>query len=410
MKVFQINTVCGSGSTGRIAVDLSKMLKEKGNQCCIAYSRGVAPANVESYRFGNKLEIYWHGIMTRITDRHGMYSKRATKKLIAKIREYNPDIIHLHNVHGYYLNIKLLFEFLASYRKPVVWTLHDCWSYTGHCSHYTCVSCDKWMNQCSECPLKKDYPGSLFLDNSVRNYLDKKDLFTSIEQLHLVTPSHWLKEEVEKSFFGQKSALHPNGIACTAVPNGIDITKFVYTASDKRKELGIDNKKVILGVANVWTMQKGFVDFIELAKELDESYQIVMVGVDKKRSEQLPKNIIALERTKNIEELIEFYSIADVYFNSSIEETMGMTTGEAICCGTPVVAYRSTAVPESVGEGCGIVVEAGNVRAAKKAIVEICANKKQYKEACMSYREQFEISKAHESYYSIYRMMLEKRN
>lgn len=406
MRVFEINTVCGTGSTGRIAVDLAHMVEQRGGDCCIAFSRGSTPKDVSVYPFGDRLGIYWHGFMTRITDRHGMYSKRATRLLIQKIKEYQPDLIHLHNVHGYYLNIELLFQFLKDYGKPVVWTLHDCWTYTGHCSHYTCVNCDKWKTQCYECPLKKDYPGSLFLDNSRWNYQKKKELFTSVSQMHLVTPSEWLKREVEQSFFGQHTDIHPQGVPCTAVPNGIDLEKFQNTPSDLREKLGISEKKVILGVANVWTKQKGFEDFIRLAGMLDDSYQLVMVGVDESRKKLLPENVIALERTKNIEELIELYSIADVYFNSSIEETMGLTTGEAICCGTPVIVYDSTAIAESVGEGCGYILNPGDILGVEKAIYEICKNRNRYSEACLKYRKRFDQKLFTETYYEIYKGML----
>lgn len=398
LKVFAINTVCGTGSTGRIAVDLAHMLEEKGDECCIAFSRGNAPEGVDTYQFGNKWEIYYHGVMTRITDRHGMYSVGATKDLIKKIKEYHPDVIHLHNVHGYYLNIEILFDFLKEYGKPVVWTLHDCWTYTGHCSHYTCVGCEKWRTQCYECPLKGDYPGSLLKDNSRENYQVKKKLFTSVPKMHLVTPSEWLKGEVEKSFF--------QGIPCTAVPNGIEIELFVKKDTDIRECLGIGDKKVILGVANVWTKQKGFEDFKALAGMLDDSYQLIMVGVDEKRKKELPENIIALERTKNIEELIELYSIADVYFNSSIEETMGMTTGEAICCGTPVVVYDSTAIAESVGEGCGFVLQPGDLKGVKASIEAICKDRERYSEACLLHKQRFDKRISNETYYRIYKEML----
>lgn len=409
MKVFQINTVCGTGSTGRIAVNLAHMLEKQGHESCIAYARGNAPEDVDSFRFGSKLEIYWHGIMTRLTDRHGMYSKGGTKQLIAKIKEYNPDIIHLHNVHGYYLNIELLFEFLKEYKRPVVWTLHDCWTYTGHCSHYTCVKCDKWQTQCYECPLKKDYPGSLLLDNSRWNYQKKKVLFTGLEKLHLVTPSVWLKEQVEQSFFFQELEERNGEISCTAVPNGIETDRFVPTISNLKEQYGIENKKIILGVANVWTRQKGIDDFIQLSKLLDDSYQIVMIGMDEKRKQTLPENILALERTKNIDELIQWYSVADVYFNSSIEETMGMTTGEAISCGTPVVTYDSTAVPESVGTGCGHVIPAGNITMVKEAIEKIEADRESYVSNCLKYKKQFAEEKANEAYSRIYQSMLEER-
>lgn len=401
MKVFQINTVCGSGSTGRIAVNLAKMLEKHGDESIIAYARGQAPKEVMTWKIGNMWSIYFHGIMTRITDHHGLYSKKATRKLIAKMKDYNPDIIHLHNIHGYYLNYEILFEFLKEYQRPVVWTLHDCWSYTGHCSHYTYAKCDRWKHACYGCPQKRDYPGSLLFDNSKKNFEKKKECFTSLKYLQLVTPSVWLKEQVEQSFFGN----HGN-IKCEVIPNGIETNIFVKKEVSLRDKWKLQDKKIILGVANVWTKQKGFDDFLRLAEQLDDSYQLVMIGVSEKQKQLILKqykNILPLEKTKNIEELVVWYSVADIYFNSSIEETMGMTTGEAICCGTPVVVYDSTAIPESIGKNCGIIVPAKDISRVKGAIEEILENKPQYVNGCTAYREHFKEDKANNAYYNIYR-------
>lgn len=411
MKIFEINTVCGGGSTGRIAADLARMLEEKGDTCRIAFARGSAPEDVSAFRFGSKAEIAWHGMMTRITDRHGMYSSHATKDLIAEMVRYGPDLIHLHNVHGYYLNIKRLFEFLRTYGKPVLWTLHDCWTYTGHCSHYTGVSCEKWKTQCETCPQKRNYPGSLLIDASRRNYKTKKALFCSVPDLTLVTPSNWLKNEVQCSFFGQPSRLYPAGARCEVIPNGLDLN--VFRPREEKKEAlfgaAVKGKKVVLGVANVWTEQKGFEDFIRLASMLGSDYQLVMAGVDETRKKRLPSNILAFSHTKNIDELAAFYSASDVYFNASIEETMGMTTGEAICCGTPVIVYRSTAVPESVGDGCGYVLKPGDLEGVKRAAAAICSNQEEYRNACLAYRDTFDKERAHEAYYRLYRALTDRK-
>ena len=400
MNVFQINTVCGSGSTGRIAVNLARMLEEKGDRSLIAYARGQAPQNVVSFKFGNKFSIALHGVLTRVTDRHGLYSTHGTKELIKKIQEENPDIIHLHNIHGYYVNIKLLFEFLREYQKPVVWTLHDCWSYTGHCAYYSFAGCDKWKTGCENCKQKKAYPGSLIIDASRENYAEKKKLFTSLEKFCLVTPSTWLKEEVEQSFFQGKEVV--------AIPNGIDTKVFVPTESDIKERYGLQKKKVLLGVANLWEERKGLSDFIELGKQLDDSYVIVLIGLSKEQIASLPEGIIGIERTANIAELVQWYSAADIYINASVEETMGLTTGEAICCGTPVIAYDATAIPESVKEGCGLVVEPKQVNQVKAAIEEIIKNRPDYVEGCKKQREGFAKHLAEEAYYRLYQKMMGK--
>ena len=203
MKVFQMNSTCGFGSTGRIAADILKELEKCGGEGIIAYGRNSAPENVNSYRIGSDLDVKIHGVLSRITDRQGFYSTSATKKLIEKIKDYNPDIIHLHNIHGYYLNVALLFDFLKEYNKPIVWTLHDCWAFTGHCAYFSFNGCEKWETECYSCPLKKDYPTSLVMDNSKKNYKQKKELFTKPENITFVTPSSWLKELTQKSFLGK---------------------------------------------------------------------------------------------------------------------------------------------------------------------------------------------------------------
>lgn len=400
MNVFQINTVCGSGSTGRIAVNLAKMLEEKGDRSLIAYARGQAPQDVVSFKFGSKFSIALHGVLTRITDRHGLYSTHGTKELIKKIQEENPDIIHLHNIHGYYVNIKLLFTFLREYQRPVVWTLHDCWSYTGHCAYYSFAGCDKWKTGCEHCKQKRAYPGSLVFDASRKNYEVKKNLFTSLEKLCLVTPSTWLKEEVEQSFFQGKEVV--------AIPNGIDTKVFVPTESDLRERYGLQNKNLLLGVANLWEERKGFSDFIELGKQLDDSYVIVLIGLSKEQIASLPEGIIGIERTANIAELVQWYSAADIYINASVEETMGLTTGEAICCGTPVIAYDATAIPESVKEGCGLVVAPKQINQVVAAIEEIMKNRPTYVEGCKRQRESFAKHLAEDSYYRLYQKMMRK--
>lgn len=239
MKIFQINTVCGTGSTGRIAVDIAHVLQKEGHTSCIAYGRGQAPADVDSYKIDSLREVYAHALLSRLTDRQGLYSTEATGRLIQKIREYDPDIIHLHNIHGYYLNYNVLFRFLSAYNKPVVWTLHDCWPFTGHCAYFDFVHCDKWKEGCYHCPQKSSYPASCFPDRSRKNYDLKKALFTKVEKLCIVTPSHWLAGLVKESFLGK----YPLKV----IHNGIDLHIFKPTLSNFRRENGLEGYKIILG-------------------------------------------------------------------------------------------------------------------------------------------------------------------
>ena len=244
MKVFQINTVCGVGSTGRIATDLYHVLKSEGHSCCIAYGRGTAPKEVDSFKINSTADVYIHTFLSRLTDREGLFSKGATKRLLKKIQDYAPDIIHLHNIHGHYLNYPMLFRFLKNYGRPVVWTLHDCWAFTGHCAYFDYVGCQRWQSGCHNCPQLKSYPQSYGIDHSRENFSMKKELFTGLEQLHIVTPSQWLADLVKKSFLKEYPV--------TVIHNGIDTTVFKPTESNFRKRYGLEHKKIILGVADMW--------------------------------------------------------------------------------------------------------------------------------------------------------------
>ena len=397
MKIYQINVVCGQGSTGHIVLELADLIERQGGNCRVAYGRGNVPIGINSFKMSNNFDILWHVLMTRLTDRHGLFSKKATRRLLADIQKYNPDIIHLHNIHGYYLNYKILFKFLKSYGKPVVWTLHDCWAFTGHCSYFDFVRCDKWKTGCKECKLTGKYPKSLFWDASKQNYYHKKTSFTQIKNFYIVTPSLWLANKVQESFL--------NYYPVKVIYNGID-TKLFFPKenSEFRRKYGIENKKIILGVANVWSERKGLRDFIELQKILSDDYLIVLVGIGEKQKKMLPEErVLSISRTDSIEELIDIYSAADVYFNASVEETMGMTTVEALACGLPVVVYNRTAVPEIVEPNAGIVLEPGNIKEVKKAIEQLIAKPKiDYHKFALKYEKNKQYSK----YLELYRKML----
>jgi glycosyltransferase involved in cell wall biosynthesis len=374
VKVLQINSVCGIGSTGRIAADLYKVLEEQGHECFIAYGRGIAPEGIKTIKTGSDFSVNIHGVLSRITDKHGFYSTAATKKFIEQVKEYDPDVIHLHNIHGYYINIELLFHYLRETNKPVVWTLHDCWAFTGHCAHLDYVGCDKWKNGCNKCPQKGSYPSSLLFDNSKFNYLKKKKLFTSINNMSIVTPSKWLAGLVELSYLGK----YPVKV----INNGIDLDVFKPTPSNFREKYNLEDKFVILGVASGWVIRKGLANFIELSKTLDDKYKIVLVGLSAKQVNEIPQNIIGIIRTNNVKELAEIYTAADVFVNPSVEETMGLVTVEALACGTPTIVYNATAVPEMVDETCGLVVEKGNVEELVKAIAK-CKNNNFSSDSCI---------------------------
>ena len=351
MKVLLINTVYGRGSTGRIVADLGKLLEEQGHSYMVAYGRGDHHDDPHCYRIGNDGDRYLHAGLSRITDRAGFYSKSATRKLLDFIRDYAPDVIHLHNLHGYYLNIEVLFEFLATeYHGRVIWTLHDCWALTGHCVFFTYAACDKWKTECEHCAQKGEYPKSAALDQARRNYVQKKQLFTGVGNLEIVTVSNWLKDIVCESF------LRDCKVQC--IYNGIDTMRFHPVENSVKAELDIENHPMILMVSDGWDKRKGYDTILEIAKAAPPEWRFVMIGLTEAQIRQLPENIIGFEQIWNQDKLIEYYSAADVFLNPSREETFGLVTAEAIACGTPAVVMDSTACPELiVDDGMGTVVE-----------------------------------------------------
>lgn len=366
MKVLQINSVCGVGSTGRIATDLYKVLEVQGNKCKIAYGRGTAPEGIDSIKIGSNLDNYYHVFKTRVFDKHGFGSVNATKKFIEEVKEYDPDIIHLHNIHGYYINIEILFNYLKEANKPVVWTLHDCWAFTGHCAYFDYVGCEKWKNGCSNCQQKGSYPNSKVADNSRWNYEKKKELFTSVKNMSIITPSKWLANLVKESFLGKYNI--------EVINNGIDLDVFKPTESNFREKYNLQDKFIVLGVASVWEERKGLKYFIELSKMLDNKYKIVIVGVNEKQKEGLPDNIISITRTNNVKELSEIYTAADVFVNPTLEDNFPTTNLESIACGTPVITFDTGGSPECIDNENGIVVKKGDIDGLYKAIYSISKN------------------------------------
>lgn len=366
-RVLIINSFCGKGSTGHIVEDLSKEWTKRGVSCVVAYGRDNYEGNeIETYKIGSEFDIKFHGVCSRVFDLHGCFSNKATIKFIKWIEVYKPDLIHLHNLHGYYINVRLLFEYIKQNNIPVLWTLHDCWAFTGHCAYFDSVQCNKWIDGCFECEQKKEYPASYIIDNSKNNYLTKKECFQGVKKLKIFTPSDWLKGIVSKSFLSEY---------CVDVQlNGIDLDIFKYTESDIKSIYNICDKRIVLGVANVWDDRKGLASFLYLSKFLPDDWVIVLVGLTSKQIKGLPKNIIGITRTTNICELVKWYSAADIYFNSSIEETMGMTTIEALACGTPVIAFNKTAIPEVVDEKYGKIIN--DIDELNIETIELVANNK----------------------------------
>ena len=357
-----INSVCSIRSTGRICTDIANKLEQEGHECKIAYGRENVLSEYEKYahRITSPLEVKIDGVKSRLFDNAGLNSKRATKKFIKWVEKYDPDLIHLHNLHGYYINIEVLFEYIKRKNKPVIWTMHDCWAFTGHCSHFARINCDKWLSGCHHCPKKKGYPSSVFLDNSKRNYHKKKAVFAGVENMTIVTPSKWLASLVEQSFF--------KGTKIQVINNGINTDIFKPTQGNFREKYGLQNKKILLGVASAWSESKGLYDFVKLSEKLDDNYKIVLVGLTESQCAELPPQILAITRTTNINELAEIYSTADLFINSTYGDTYPTVNLEAQACGTPVVTYKTGGSVESVPSEN--VVDTGDI----EGLMSIVAN------------------------------------
>lgn len=365
MRVLFINAVCGTGSTGKICVELAEQYEKNGHEVKIAYGRqGYVPEQYQKYavRIGNDLDVRVHALYTRLTDRHGLASKKATRKFLKWAEEYKPDIVWLHNIHGYYINYELLFEWIKKHpNMEVKWTLHDCWTFTGHCPHFIAIGCQKWKKECKNCPQKGRYPASNILDNSLDNYQRKKKAFTGVKNMTIITPCKWLENLVKESYL--------KDYPVQVVYNTINTDVFKPTKSNFREQYGLENKKIILGVANVWNKYKGFDDFKELAQKLSDDYVIVLVGLQKKQLQDLPKNMIGIMRTNGQKELAQIYTAADIFVNLTYEDTYPTVNLEAKACGTPVITYRTGGSVESVE--AENVIEVGDLVTLYKKIQNI---------------------------------------
>ena len=400
--LLQINSIINSGSTGRIAEEIGLKAIANGWESYIAFGRNDRPSKSHKIKIGNKLGIYWHVFITRLFDKHGLGSKRATKQLVEDIKKIQPDIIHLHNIHGYYLNYKVLFEYLKTANTPIVWTLHDCWTMTGHCAYFDYISCDKWKTHCCSCPQKKSYPKS-FYDRSFKNYELKKELFSSkITDMVLVPVSEWLSNLLADSFLSE--------ISKKMIHNGIDIAVFTPQQSDLKKKLNIENKFILLGVANIWDKRKGLDDFKKLNASLKEDEVIILVGLSEEQIKELPSGVIGISRTENMKQLAEFYSIADVFINPTWEDNYPTTNLEATACGTPVITYKTGGSPESVFPETGLIVEQGNFEELRKTVNTIKQNgKSYYTNACLERAIRlFDKNDRYEDYINLYSELINK--
>lgn len=400
--LLQFNVSANSGSTGRLAEDLGDVALKAGWESYIAFGRSFRPSRSELIRIGNSFDINVHVLKTRLFDRHGFGSKHATMKLIRQMDEIKPDVIQFQNIHGYYVNISLLLQYIAEKNIPLIWSLHDCWSMTGHCAHFALVGCEKWRTQCEKCPQIKRYPNSWGWDSSKRNFLDKKRLTEAIPRLTIVSGSEWLANIARQSYFKDRDI--------RVIPDGIDTDIFSPKegTDDLRKQYGLENKFVIMASGTTWLPYKGLPDFAKLRTVLSDDYAIVLVGMQQKDIVQLPKGLIGVPRTKTPQDLARWYSMADCVMSLSRLESFGLTPVEGFACGTPAIVYNCTSTPELITPETGFVAEVGNIEDVKTK-VEALKNigKEHYTKQCREIAlAKYDRNVCFNEYLKLYNLML----
>lgn len=362
MKILQINSTANRGSTGRIAEQIGLLIQNEGWASIIAFGRDANPSSSRLYRIGNGIDIKLHGLKSLVLGKHGLGSAKPTYGLLDFIKEENIDIVHLHNIHGYYLNLEILFEELSKLNVQVVWTLHDCWAFTGHCTHFSDINCNRWKIKCYSCPKIGNYPKSLFFDNS-EFFFEKKQFLFNLKSLNIVTVSKWLKGLVNESFLNKHNTI--------SISNGVDENTFILQEKNSKllKSYGLEKKTILLAASTSWAKQKGFDDYIKLAALLSPNNVIVLLGLPDRLKKSLPSNIVGVSRTENMHQLASWYSTADIVLNLSYQESFGLTSVEGFMCGKPTIVYNATASPELIVDPeLGVIVTPGDVYAVKQSV------------------------------------------
>lgn len=399
-KLLIINVALNWGSTGKIVEGIGKLALSNGWEVYVAHGARYCNASVlKSIQVTSKFGELLHYVESSLFDAQGLGSRCATKRFLKKLDDIKPDVVHIHNIHGCFINYPLLFTYLKEHNIPVVWTLHDCWAMTGHCTHFMRTNCLKWHTGCNHCPQKRTFPTTYLLDRSERNYSLKKELFTSMPVMHITTVSNWLKGIAEASYLKK----YP----ITVVPNGIKTDMFAPTPSKVKEKYGIQGKKLLLAVAIGLDERKGLFDYIKLAERLSEQYKIMLVGLTEEEIKRVPNNIIAVKRTNGAKELAGYYSASDVLLSLSYEETFGLTVVEAMACGTPAIVYDNTAQPELITPETGKVVPTGDIDVVLSAIKEVTSKPKDsYSEACREHALKFEEKGNYQKYLDLYSIIL----
>lgn len=391
MRVLQVNATANWGSTGKIAEQIGDAILLSGGDSYIVYGRHANSSNSVTYKVGRYGEVVFHYFMGRFFDLEGRLSKNATNKLVSYIREIRPDIIHLHNIHDHWLNYELLFNAIIELDIHVVWTFHDCWAFTGHCTHFVSVNCDKWKTGCQQCPMTKP----LSLDLSQYNYNLKKRLFTGVKSMDVVAVSNWISDLTKESFLGC-FPLH-------TIYNGVDINVFCPSSDNIKNEIPI-----ALFVSNGWSRAKGLYDIFSLKEKIGSEINIVIVGLQESLRKTVPQGIEVINRTNNVQELVELYNKADVFVNPTYADTFPTVNLEALACGTPVITYKTGGSPEAIDDMTGLVVEQGNIDGMVNAIRMILdRGKESYSKLCRQRALQlFDKNKCYQNYIALYESIM----
>ena len=393
MKILEINQV-NFGSTGHIMLQIADLATKKGHEViCSFYARRNKDKDKNCIYIGNKVSHNIHKKLYRKTGNNGCYSKISTWNFLRKVKKFDPDLIHIHNLHNCYINLPMLFDYIKKNNKKVVWTLHDCWSFTGQCPYFTAVGCEKWKTGCHDCEQINRYP-SCSVDRTDKMWKLKKEWFTGVQNLTIVTPSQWLADLAKQSFL--------KDYPVKVINNGINLDVFKPTESDFRTKHNLEDKKIILGVASVWEVRKGLDVFIELSKRLDDRYKIVLVGTNDEVDKKLPEGIISIHRTSNQKELAELYTAADVFFIPTREDNFPTVNMESLACGTPVLTFNTGGSPEMVDEATGVVLMNEDIASVEQAVISMCESGKYSKEACTERAKQYDSELKYNEYLSLF--------
>ena len=398
MKVVQINATCGIGSTGKICVGISELLTKANIENYILYS-----SRSNGYPLGISCSddryIKTQALKAKLLGNYGFQSRKATRNILSELERIQPDVVHLHNIHGHDCHLGMLFDYFRKYHIRLIWTFHDCWAFTGYCPHFTMANCDRWRHGCGNCPQRRDY--SWLFDRSAELFAAKKRLLQE-RNLMIATPSQWLADLVQQSFLKE----YPVRV----IPNGIDLAVFRPIESDFRRNYGLEDKKIVLGVSFGWDVRKGLDVFIEMARCLPDDYRIVLVGTNAETDRYLPSNVISVHRTQNQKELAEIYSAADVLVNPTREENYPTVNMEAIACGTPVVTFRTGGSPEMLDSTCGAVVARDDPDALEQEIIRVCEDRPFPKDQCIAKAQEFDQKQRLKEYLQLYERVIASGN